>query len=135
MSDELKPCPFCGSTEVTDMQYDGDFWVQCAGCNCSTQAESHKAWNARAQPSDGALTNEGVEPVGELRELAEHWEGESTIDVEQMQVELNHLKTKLYTAMGLLRDIRQCNANEVWPVCKEVDAFLNNTSTEGKDHE
>jgi hypothetical protein len=51
-----------------DMQYDGDFWVQCAGCNCSTQvfdseAESHKAWDTRAQPSDGALTNEGAEPV------------------------------------------------------------------------
>ena len=61
---KLKPCPFCGSTETMDMQYDGDFWVQCAGCNCSTQvfdseAESHKAWDTRAQPSDGALTNEG----------------------------------------------------------------------------
>lgn len=68
MSDELKSCPFCGSTETMDMQYDCDFWVQCAGCNCCTQvfdseAESHKAWNTRAQPSDGALTNEGAEPV------------------------------------------------------------------------
>lgn len=49
----LLPCPFCGSSEILDMQYDGDFWAQCAFCNCSTQvfesqSEPRDAWNTRA---------------------------------------------------------------------------------------
>lgn len=41
-------------------------------------------------------------------------------------------KIKLDTAMGLLIELRQCNANEVWPVLAEIDAFISTTSTEGK---
>jgi hypothetical protein len=48
------------------MRYDGDFWVQCAGCNASSQVheseeESRKAWNTRAPHSERAL--EVGEPV------------------------------------------------------------------------
>lgn len=57
---DLKPCPFCGSNEIMDMRYSGDARVQCSGCNASTDtygdhAESHKAWNRRADHSARSL--------------------------------------------------------------------------------
>lgn len=57
----MKACPFCGSDEILDMQYDGAFWVQCASCNCSTQvhgseSQSQDAWNRRAPAAAPAAT-------------------------------------------------------------------------------
>lgn len=53
MTDELKPCPFCGGDdlEVTDM--DGDHYVLCHGCALEapfhdSRAEAVAAWNRRA---------------------------------------------------------------------------------------
>ncbi len=37
---------------------------------------------------------------------------------------IGELEQKLAEAQALLRDIRQCNANEVWPVLKEIDEHL-----------
>lgn len=55
MSEELKPCPFCGGQ--------GDYyyimtmrkhWIGCSNCNCATdgydtEEEAIEAWNTRAE--------------------------------------------------------------------------------------
>jgi len=58
MSEKLKPCPFCGSTEI-----DADGWVSNGGatgpecCDCGATAMSVHDWNRRvhapAPASDG----------------------------------------------------------------------------------
>lgn len=54
MDQELKPCPFCGST--AELRDDGDeyypYWVncnECVGCTgeCPTKELAIKAWNTR----------------------------------------------------------------------------------------
>jgi Lar family restriction alleviation protein len=52
MSDELKPCPFCGSGNVALDRFDR-FTVYCIRCGCKTRRHITKdralaAWNRRA---------------------------------------------------------------------------------------
>lgn len=49
MKNKLKPCPFCGSKKVIDV----NGWVQCLKCNASgpdsyDHMEAREAWNHRA---------------------------------------------------------------------------------------
>lgn len=48
----LKPCPFCGGTNINERQY-GQFdlhsEVWCA--NCQVSASNESTWNRRAEPS------------------------------------------------------------------------------------
>lgn len=56
MSDELKPCPFCGSHSVED---ESTYYAQWATCNkCGAKAPN---WNARAQLSAQSVSE--VQPV------------------------------------------------------------------------
>lgn len=70
MSEELKPCPFCGSENVK-LFYDErqNYHVECYGCNKtvsfhiadkSSQAKAVKIYNRRVQPD-----NPPQEPYGE----------------------------------------------------------------------
>ena len=59
---KLKPCPFCGSTEVDfdgtlvpvdSEEWTGDSWVICENCGCSSaicdsEEEAANVWNRRA---------------------------------------------------------------------------------------
>lgn len=50
MKNKLRPCPFCGSTNVGDMKG----WVQCFNCNASgpdsyDKKKAAEAWNHRAE--------------------------------------------------------------------------------------
>lgn len=60
MSEELKPCPFCGGRAEFDSD-DSDWnWIECKSCSASTTALQHgeydarndlaKAWNTRHIP-------------------------------------------------------------------------------------
>lgn len=59
MSEELKPCPFCGG-EAEMRLYDCEYFAQCIECFSSTAADHQteedaaSAWNRRAQiaPND-----------------------------------------------------------------------------------
>ena len=49
MRNKLKPCPFCGSKNVADM----NGWVQCLNCNASgpdnyDHLKAVEAWNKRS---------------------------------------------------------------------------------------
>lgn len=68
---ELKPCPFCGSTDVIlatrPAWPSSTYELMCAGCNVILQAEDKETacalWNRRAEPPNPPLTLE------ELREM------------------------------------------------------------------
>ena len=65
MSEPLKPCPFCGSTELdTERDVRGHLgYVECRGCHAQTgdSRVAIAAWNRRvapAVPSDEAVARE-----------------------------------------------------------------------------
>ncbi|MGF6633543.1 Lar family restriction alleviation protein [Paraburkholderia sp. MM6662-R1] len=70
VSDELKPCPFCGSDEVTIGSFgssyvDPQHYVQCEECDGATMrhasdAAAIAAWNRRAAASAQATGQAGV---------------------------------------------------------------------------
>ena len=57
---ELKPCPFCGSDDVTCNRFEDVYYVECF--SCSAKVESYNVledavarWNARAIDRDALL--------------------------------------------------------------------------------
>ena len=57
MSEQLKSCPFCGST-VLDMHHTMKYWVVCEICHAegptrSKKDEAVQAWNTRAGEGNG----------------------------------------------------------------------------------
>lgn len=53
MSEELKPCPFCGSKDILESGYQVN-WITCLNCECDgplekTKQEAIKAWNKRVK--------------------------------------------------------------------------------------
>jgi Lar family restriction alleviation protein len=71
MSEELKPCPFCGSKNVVVYELKGQktLWIECKGCwassnalDSSKKAQAIKLWNTR---TDTAL-REALEPLQEF---------------------------------------------------------------------
>lgn len=55
MTDELKPCPFCGSTHIEAARGELGGWVRCRGCQARLEefgsGEAIDAWNRRAPAS------------------------------------------------------------------------------------
>lgn len=53
MTDDLKPCPFCGS-QAKIMHGPGDDWVECMGCHCMSEMHTMESraiekWNRRVK--------------------------------------------------------------------------------------
>lgn len=79
MSEELKPCPFCGEADLLGFEQNKQGWVVVACKNCgasgsngrsTTEIEAAAFWNRRAQPAAQAVP-EGwklvpVEPTTEM---------------------------------------------------------------------
>lgn len=52
MSNELQPCPFCGSTDLHEYDQEGIAWVGCNNCNAEGPTtellwEARVVWNER----------------------------------------------------------------------------------------
>lgn len=76
MSEELKPCPFCGGSDLTILPNEQDHsHVHCNDCmakgpvvdQVADWTRPHTAWNRRAEQSDNAALRADVE---RLREAA-----------------------------------------------------------------
>ena len=58
MTEELKPCPFCGGeAKLTDLTQAPESWVECTECGARTRffsnsEEAADAWNARQVESE-----------------------------------------------------------------------------------
>ena len=66
MSDELKPCPFCGETLLLKLHYGHTFnYVECKSCGAYGPNEPDNAWNTRtdAITSPDALIRAALEAV------------------------------------------------------------------------
>lgn len=72
MTEELKPCPFCGDgTDMRVIDQQGIAWVSCSACGTEgpawdTAEQAATAWNRRTSPTliplpviDGSLLGEG----------------------------------------------------------------------------
>lgn len=78
MNEELKPCPFCGNTNVKAWNLAGDDWfVECeknyvkqCGCGMSlhaihpTREAAISAWNTRARTVEAATLHMAVDRLG-----------------------------------------------------------------------
>ena len=65
-NEALKPCPFCGSHNITAMLGMGEYWVLCSDCNAScnvsgeclpTKEKAITAWNRRASVDAEKIAN------------------------------------------------------------------------------
>lgn len=65
MSNELKPCPFCGSTDIYSMPSFNEWGICCSqGCvriYGDFQEDAVKAWNTRPAPPDNQAVLESVD--------------------------------------------------------------------------
>lgn len=68
MTEELKPCPFCGGAAKMNGNGIGDFYVQCTGClarsddrHCEERSHAVERWNRRAPATP--QTDQGWRPI------------------------------------------------------------------------
>lgn len=99
MSEELKPCPFCGDNgDKGTMQMfapqTGLHWtkVTCRGCGASV---SDQAWNIRAQDSELAALRDKYAILEESRDA-------EMLKVTNRDVDIAALRTKLEEVRGIL---------------------------------
>lgn len=78
MNKQYKPCPFCGSTNVTKVLMPGFTWiVGCNECGCRTSEhlrslDAENSWEARAEPEKERDPEDEVRSVAEIiNEIAE----------------------------------------------------------------
>ena len=63
MTDKLKPCPCCYSTDIVDWSKNTDHFYGCECQKCGLTAKSAEAWNTRAddwQPIETAPKDEWI---------------------------------------------------------------------------
>ena len=67
MSEQLKPCPFCGGPGKLKSEVGYTKWIVCDGDNCPispecnhylTETEAIAAWNTRSQQDDATVRKE-----------------------------------------------------------------------------
>lgn len=112
MSDDLKPCPFCGEAQPP---HDDTSWVRCLGCGAETGwrptgDEAIAAWNTRTpDTSIEALTAERDEHWKSFV----HWRKEADALNEQLEAARADAKEAEAYAEGLERDLKTCRMAQV----------------------
>ena len=78
MSEKYKPCPFCGSENVTKVLLPGLMWiVGCNDCGCRTSEhfrskDADTSWNHRVEPEKVCQCEQCKrDPEDEVRSVAE----------------------------------------------------------------
>lgn len=79
---KLKPCPFCGGTNIDCLEAGfrtGVWFVQCDECYATfpdfdSEAEAIKAWNRRAKDEELLFTRKFICDHGLLYKLLDSWE-------------------------------------------------------------
>ena len=78
MNKQYKPCPFCGSTNVTKVLMPGFTWiVGCNECGCRTSEhlrsiDAENSWNNRVEPEKVCQCGQCKrDPEDEIRSVAE----------------------------------------------------------------
>jgi Lar family restriction alleviation protein len=117
MSDDLKPCPFCGGNakryyRADDSGWENTYWVGCTdGCGASTACYETKAlavtvWNTRIDTDDMADRIEGLEAklakeieIGNQR--GNHIEFVLLPQMSDLHFQLKDVKAKLAKALDV----------------------------------
>ncbi len=64
MSEELKPCPFCGAKADMQNDFGVEYWVQCTNLDCgATDGTVHIDPNSAAQRWNRRAAKEPCKPV------------------------------------------------------------------------
>jgi Lar family restriction alleviation protein len=78
MDNELKPCPFCGGTDIRVVAPNGndDYWAQCTKCCAESGVKTGRdaaiaAWNRR--PLEAATRNQAIEECAVALEKMRGW--------------------------------------------------------------
>lgn len=105
MSEELKPCPFCGEPATPGFCAQNNF-VRCTGCSCrtwscyDTAAKAIAAWNTRKHAPNVARCIEHLRrAIGDLNTYIDR--SDLRLDTEQMNA-LHNIHTVVYNAMSAL---------------------------------
>ena len=64
MTDELKPCPFCGGVATIETRgTTGVYWIRCFECEaltcCTDKEHAIEAWNTRAERTCECVEHDG----------------------------------------------------------------------------
>lgn len=100
MTDELKPCPFCGG-KATCVEFYGEYHVLCCDCHaagqdCSTRDQAVSAWNAR--PIEEDLDKKNGCLIGtchDLHDIVEEFRaecGQKDLEIKRLREALESIK-------------------------------------------
>jgi Lar family restriction alleviation protein len=84
---ELKPCPFCGSSNVYESSNGLDsHFLNCLDCGsegpaCKDVVSAGAAWNQRTQPLDPSMGGEDNQAIALLQEASDVF----SVNVEELQ--------------------------------------------------
>lgn len=111
--EKLKPCPFCGSTNVEISPYGGAKAVACMDCFCrseifegeNTKEKAIAAWNRRAAPQSKVLT------VDELRRM----KGQPVYCIGQTRFDVHFDSWKVVAKNNITADVIRFTDNTDFP--------------------
>lgn len=88
ISDELKPCPFCGGDARLDSGFDS-YWIECKHCGATAEGDkTHDtaiaSWNKRA-PVASSISDDELEKLA-LKLCDEHRDEYGLIDLSPIEM-------------------------------------------------
>ncbi len=136
MSEELKPCPFCGSHKIDRQECLGDYWVTCLTCLASSHMEcseeiADRQWNTRASTEITALKDEVCRLKSRIKQLEA---GEAIValssiygeptepDIDSQRARIAALMVENNLLKKELEEFEKRSNNEIGRLSRENDA-------------